>query len=83
VLGLQSETETRRPAGADSSDTSAGEPDHQALLEAQIQSQIEARQAAKADKNFQEADRIRDALKAQGIELIDKSGGLTEWLRNG
>ena len=82
VLGLQSETETRRPAGAESSDTSAGKPDHQALLEAQIQSQIEARLAAKAAKNFQEADRIRDALKAQGIELIDKPGGLTDWIRS-
>ena len=37
--------------------------------------------AAKAAKNFQEADRIRDALKAQGIELIDKGGGLTDWIR--
>jgi cysteinyl-tRNA synthetase len=81
VLGLKSETETRRPAGADHSDTTAGEPDHPALLEAQIQIQIEARLAAKAAKNFQEADRIRDGLKAQGIELIDKPGGLTDWIR--
>ncbi|MCP9881260.1 cysteine--tRNA ligase [Cyanobium sp. Alchichica 3B3-8F6] len=48
----------------------------------EIQAQIEARQAAKAARNFAEADRIRDALKAQGIELIDRPGGVTEWLRN-
>ena len=43
---------------------------------------IEARKAAKAAKDFGAADRIRDELKAQGIELIDKPGGLTEWLRS-
>jgi cysteinyl-tRNA synthetase len=48
----------------------------------QIQAQIEARQTAKAARDFAEADRIRDALKAQGIELIDRPGGVTEWLRN-
>ena len=47
----------------------------------EIQAQIEARQAAKAARNFAEADRIRDALQDQGIELIDRPGGVTEWLR--
>jgi cysteinyl-tRNA synthetase len=47
-----------------------------------IQNQIEARLAAKAGRNFAEADRIRDTLKAQGIELIDRPGGITEWLRS-
>ncbi|WP_256359578.1 hypothetical protein [Synechococcus sp. UW105] len=28
-----------------------------------------------------EADRIRAALTAQGIELIDKPGEITEWRR--
>ena len=41
-----------------------------------------ASKAAKAAKNFAEADRIRDELTAQGIELIDKPGGITEWRRN-
>ena len=46
------------------------------------QSQIEARTAAKAAKDFAEADRIRAALQAEGIELIDKPGGITEWIRS-
>jgi cysteinyl-tRNA synthetase len=32
-------------------------------------------------KNFAESDRIRDELQAQGITLIDKPGGVTEWHR--
>ena len=47
----------------------------------EIQTAIDARIAAKSAKNYAEADRIRDELKAQGIELIDKSGGITEWIR--
>jgi cysteinyl-tRNA synthetase len=42
---------------------------------------IERRKAAKAVRNFAEADRIRDVLRSQGIELIDRPGGSTEWLR--
>jgi len=75
VLGLKIETEPAKP--------DAGGNGHPGAGDAEIQAQIEERLAAKAAKNFQEADRIRDALKAQGIELIDKGGGLTEWLRNG
>jgi cysteinyl-tRNA synthetase len=49
--------------------------------DAAIDALIEQRRAAKASRDFAAADRIRDELKAQGIELIDKPGGLTEWLR--
>ena len=73
VLGLKIETEPAKPAAGAEGNPGAGD--------AEIQAQIEARLAAKAAKNFQEADRIRDALKAQGIELIDKGGGLTDWIR--
>ena len=73
VLGLKIETEPAKPA--------VGAKGNAAADGAEIQAQIEARLAAKAAKNFQEADRIRDALKAQGIELIDKPGGLTDWIR--
>jgi cysteinyl-tRNA synthetase len=52
------------------------------LSDAEIEAQIEARRAAKASRDFATADRIRDSLKAQGIELIDKPGGLTDWLRS-
>ena len=41
---------------------------------------IKARAEAKAAKNWAEADRIRDELKAQGIELIDTKEGTT-WKR--
>ena len=49
--------------------------------DAAIEDLIEQRQAAKAARDFAGADLIREQLKAQGIELIDKPGGVTEWLR--
>jgi cysteinyl-tRNA synthetase len=47
------------------------------LDEATIQSLIDARAAAKAAKNFAEADRIRNDLLAQGIVLKDSPAGTT------
>ncbi len=47
-----------------------------------IDSLIQQRSQAKADKNWAEADRIRDELNAQGVELEDK-GGETSWRRGG
>ncbi|QYY24342.1 MULTISPECIES: cysteine--tRNA ligase [Diaphorobacter] len=47
------------------------------LDEAAIQAQIAARAAAKAAKNFTEADRIRNDLLAQGIVLKDSATGTT------
>jgi cysteinyl-tRNA synthetase len=52
------------------------------LSDEDIEIQIAARKKAKANRNFAESDNIRAALKAQGIELIDKPGGHTEWLRS-
>jgi cysteinyl-tRNA synthetase len=46
-----------------------------------ITNQITARIAAKKSKNFAEADRIRDELKAQGILLEDRPDGTTDWRR--
>lgn len=46
-----------------------------------IEAEIQARLAAKQAKNWAEADRIRDALKAQGVILEDVPGGMTEWRR--
>ena len=51
------------------------------LDEAAIEALIDARKAAKAGKNFAEADRIRAELTDAGIILEDKPGGLTEWRR--
>ena len=45
-----------------------------------IDAQVLARYEAKKAKNFAEADRIRDELKAQGIEIIDTKGGAS-WKR--
>ncbi len=75
VLGLQHETpEAAQPSGANAAAATG-------LSDADIEAQIEARKAAKAARDFAAADAIREALKAQGIELIDKPGGITEWLR--
>ena len=74
VLGLQQEApSTPGPAEAGASDASPGD--------AQIEVLIEARKVAKSSRDFASADRIRDDLRAQGIELIDRPGGITEWLR--
>ena len=48
--------------------------------DAEIEVQIRARYEAKKAKNFAEADRIRDALKAAGIEVTDVPGG-AKWKR--
>lgn len=45
----------------------------------QIEKMIEARKAARAAKNWAEADRIRDELVRQGIVLKDNKDGTTTW----
>lgn len=59
--------------------------DRQAVVESISESQIEAliqqRIEAKKAKNYKEGDRIRDELKALGINLIDQKDGTTRWLR--
>ena len=67
VLGLKAE-QPSQSAGAGPGD-------------GEIEALIAQRTAAKAARDFATADRIRAELKAQGIELIDKPGAVTEWLR--
>ena len=45
-------------------------------LEAEVEAMIEARQNARKEKNWAEADRIRDELKAKGIVLEDTAQGV-------
>ena len=51
-----------------------------ASADPEIDALVAARTAAKKEKNFAEADRIRDELKARGIEIIDTPQG-AKWRR--
>ncbi len=53
-----------------------GEGDDKARIDAMVQARIDARTA----KDWAEADRIRDALADEGIEIMDGAGGST-WRR--
>ena len=56
-------------------------PHEAASLDAEVEALIEARRTAKAAKNWAEADRVRDQLKALGIVLEDRKDGTTGWRR--
>lgn len=51
------------------------------LAASQIEALIAARTTAKKERDFVEADRLRAELRKGGIELEDKSGGITLWRR--
>jgi cysteinyl-tRNA synthetase len=53
---------------------------HRRVVDAdKVRALIDARNAARKAKNFKEADRVRDELKAMGIELEDHKDGTTTW----
>lgn len=93
VLGLEAATALAPgPAG----DGAAADPDRggtapgaqpaaapsESLAPAAIEALLEQRRAAKACRDFATADLIREQLRGQGIDLIDKPGGVTVWLRS-
>jgi cysteinyl-tRNA synthetase len=56
-------------------------PHEEDNLDAEVEALIEARRAAKAARNWAEADRVRDQLKALGILLEDRKDGTVGWRR--
>jgi cysteinyl-tRNA synthetase len=55
--------------------------DERKALDADVEALIEARRAAKAARNWTEADRLRDQLKSMGILLEDRKDGTVRWKR--
>ncbi|TCD45760.1 cysteine--tRNA ligase [Streptococcus sp. X16XC17] len=51
------------------------------VLDSQIEELIAERQAARANRDFATADRIRDELASQGIKLLDTKDGV-RWTRD-
>jgi cysteinyl-tRNA synthetase len=49
------------------------------LTESELSKCIAARNAARKNKNWAEADRIRDELARRGIVLKDNKDGTTTW----
>jgi cysteinyl-tRNA synthetase len=76
ILGLlQVEPETYLREAATEPDTAAG-----GLSEETVEGLIARRDSARAQKDWAEADRLRDKLEASGIVLEDSAGG-TNWRR--
>ena len=61
--------------------TGSGSAAAAALENEAIEALVQARAQAKKDKQFAQADAIREQLRQAGIELEDKPGGLTQWRR--
>ncbi|MEM9225935.1 MAG: DALR domain-containing protein, partial [Pseudomonadota bacterium] len=68
LIGLLSHTPADWEQGGDAGDN------------ARIEARVQARLDARAAKNWAEADRIRDELASEGIEVMDGAGAST-WRR--
>ena len=86
VLGLSLTDKAMAKREADAKAAAAAKSTEFAVIaedgadDPEITEKIRARQAAKKAKDFAEADRIRDELKAMGVELTDIPGG-AKWKR--
>ncbi|MFT5680911.1 MAG: cysteinyl-tRNA synthetase [Myxococcota bacterium] len=49
------------------------------LSAADIEVRVQARQQARADRDWAKADAIRAALSADGIAVFDRPGGISDW----
>ena len=82
VAYFQSPTRYTRRAMDDAAAGAAPASDATVVSEQEIELMIQDRACAKKDRNFSRADEIRAQLKALGIELDDKPGGVTQWRRH-
>ena len=76
----EAERETKEKAAAQQSAGGFTVVSEDGTADESIENLIRQRAEAKKAKNFAEADRIRDELKAQGIEVTDMPGG-AKWKR--
>jgi cysteinyl-tRNA synthetase len=67
ILGLAVAPTTTAPTGG--------------LSDGEIDDLVNQRIQARQNKDYAEGDRLRDLLQAQGITVVDKAGGITEWFR--
>ena len=56
-----------------------GPPDAARRLPAGATALLEARARARADRDWVEADRLREALRELGVEPIDRADGSSDW----
>ena len=76
----EAERETKEKAAAQQSAGGFTVVSEDGTADEGIENLIRQRAEAKKAKNFAEADRIRDELKAQGVEVTDMPGG-AKWKR--
>ena len=76
-LNLLAAAKAKKEADANAQDKPAAENTVSPERDAEIRALIAQRAQAKKDKNYAEADRIRNLLQAEGITLIDTKEGTT------